>query len=82
MASNVLIWICLLVLICCSSTLAVDKSPNTMDLNKNPLSVWYKYYRMTKTQRRNVIMPRICYFSRITKSGIHQKLCLPYDDEN
>ena len=31
-------------------------------------------------QQRNVIMPRICYFSRVTKTGVHQKLCLPYND--
>jgi hypothetical protein len=34
----------------------------------------------TDIQRRNVIMPRICYFSRVTKAGVHQKLCLPYND--
>ncbi len=36
----------------------------------------------TNPQRRNVILPRICYFSRITKSGIHKKFCLPYNDED
>lgn len=30
-------------------------------------------------QRRNVIMPRICYFARISGTGGHQKLCLPYN---
>ncbi|UJR27554.1 hypothetical protein I4U23_008836 [Adineta vaga] len=35
----------------------------------------------TNIQRRNVLMPRICYFSRVTASGIHRKLCLPYNDE-
>lgn len=33
-----------------------------------------------RMERRNVIMPRICYFTRVTKNGIHQKLCLPYND--
>ena len=33
----------------------------------------------TNPQRRNVMLPRICYFTRVTKSGIYQKLCLPYD---
>ncbi|CAF0822120.1 unnamed protein product [Adineta ricciae] len=32
-------------------------------------------------RRRNVLMPRICYFSRVTATGIHQKLCLPYNDK-
>jgi len=36
----------------------------------------------TNIQRRNVIMPRICYFARVTKSGIHQKVCLPYNNNN
>ncbi len=95
MARNTLIWIFLLVLICCFSTLTINKTPNAMDLtkikhNRNLLSSWYKYLNSienspsiysTKGQRRNVIMPRICYFSRITKSGIHQKLCLPYNNE-
>lgn len=35
----------------------------------------------TDVRRRNVLMPRICYFSRVTATGIHRKLCLPYNDE-
>ncbi len=31
-------------------------------------------------KRRNVIMPRICYFARISGTSVHQKLCLPYND--
>jgi hypothetical protein len=31
---------------------------------------------------RNVIMPRICYFLRVAKTGIYQKLCLPYNAED
>jgi hypothetical protein len=30
-------------------------------------------------QRRNVIMPRICYYARVSGTRAHQKLCLPYD---
>ncbi len=33
-------------------------------------------------ERRNVIMPRICYFARISGTGVHQKLCLPYNNNN
>ena len=29
-------------------------------------------------RQRSVIMPRICYFARITARGIYQKICLPY----
>ncbi len=36
---------------------------------------------MSNVERRNVIWPRICYFARVTGSGVHQKLCLPYGDE-
>jgi hypothetical protein len=38
--------------------------------------------RSSDIQRRNVIMPRICYFARISKGGVHQKLCLPYGADN
>ena len=31
-------------------------------------------------QRRNVLMPRLCYLSRVTKSGVYRKLCLPYNN--
>jgi hypothetical protein len=31
-------------------------------------------------ERRNVIMPRICYFARVAGTGARQKLCLPYND--
>jgi hypothetical protein len=34
----------------------------------------------SEIQRRNVIMPRICYFARISGRSGHQKLCLPYTD--
>jgi len=33
-------------------------------------------------KRRNVIMPRICYFARISGTSVHQKLCLPYNSNN
>jgi len=31
-------------------------------------------------ERRNVIMPRICYFVRISGTSSHQRVCLPYND--
>ncbi len=98
MASGMLIVICLLFVIYCHLTLAVDEIPTMASTstsnNKNIFSRWYKYHRAlnnlhsnsienspsTNPQRRNVIMPRICYFSRTTKSGIYQKLCLPYNN--
>jgi len=30
-------------------------------------------------QRRNVIMPRICYYARVSGIQGHRRLCLPYD---
>jgi hypothetical protein len=35
---------------------------------------------LTDIERRNVIMPRICYFARVAGTGARQKLCLPYND--
>ena len=104
MASHLLLYACLLLVISCSATLSVEKTPpmavaNELNDNPNTLSNWYNYYRLTNKrysrldqhfpsiparnlQRRNVIMPRICYFSRVTKTGIHQKLCLPYNHDD
>ena len=63
--------------------------------NKDPFLHSYVYHQVPNNiienfqlmpsidiQRRNVIMPRICYFSRVTQAGIHQKLCLPYNNES
>ena len=35
---------------------------------------------LADVERRNVIMPRICYFARVSGTSIRQKLCLPYGD--
>lgn len=35
---------------------------------------------LSNLRRRSVILPRICYFARISGTNGHQKLCLPYDD--
>jgi hypothetical protein len=103
MTSDIMLYVCLLIVICCSATSSADEIPtmtsNNMNNNPNILSNWYKNYQLAKKlnselierslsvsstnlQRRNVIMPRICYFTRVTNSGIHQKLCLPYDHED
>lgn len=36
---------------------------------------------LADVERRNVIMPRICYFARVSGTSIRQKLCLPYSDK-
>ena len=61
--------------------------PNNMENGLNDHSLRYRDDRLTKMkslsisstdhQRRNVVMPRICYFARVTKSGVHQKICIP-----
>lgn len=32
--------------------------------------------------RRNVILPRMCYYARVLKRGIYKKLCLPYNQSS
>ena len=32
-------------------------------------------------KRRSVIVPRLCYFARQSRTGVLQRLCLPYDDQ-
>ncbi len=95
MTSYIMLYVCLLIIICCSVTSGIDEIPTmtSTNMNNNPniFSHWYKYDPLVKKlnskltelnlQRRNVIMPRLCYFTRVTKSGIYQKLCLPYNDE-
>lgn len=31
----------------------------------------------TNIKQRSVLLPKMCYFSRVASSGIYRKLCLP-----
>ena len=34
----------------------------------------------SNTEERSVILPRLCYFARVSGTSLRHKLCLPYDD--
>lgn len=34
----------------------------------------------SNAQERSVILPRLCYFARVSGTSVHHKLCLPYND--
>ncbi len=103
MASIISIHILLLLCICSSGMLIINKVTNPPFINNNNLKnllIRYKNLQSSTTttsdsnfledfstalfssdvKRRNVIMPRICYFARISGTGVHRKLCLPYND--
>jgi hypothetical protein len=90
-----LIFYCWLILIVGSATI---NNKNNENNHHNPFYLRQKHQQatadsefrsfddsstaMSNFEQRNVIWPRICYFARVTSSGVHQKLCLPYTDEN
>lgn len=96
MAFHIFIRIYILSLLCHSLISAIVQVPvidsNKLNTNKDDtFSPWHRFLEKlgrtsstpsTDLQRRNVIMPRICYFSRVTQSGIHQRLCLPYNSDS
>jgi hypothetical protein len=96
MASICFMRILLFLFICCSLMLIVNgmrRVPFTHNNKKDPFllryqsswpSIQFDRNSLEKSsldiQRRNAIMPRICYFARISGTSAHQKLCLPYND--
>ncbi|CAF1172245.1 unnamed protein product [Rotaria sordida] len=71
---------------------SVPSTSNNNNNNNKDLSFLHKYFGSSipsqsnllkefslNIQQRNVIMPRICYFARISGTGIYQKYCLPYN---
>lgn len=49
--------------------------------NPNPSEESLLTVSASKIQQRNVIMPRICYYARVSGTAVYQKLCLPYTDK-
>ena len=68
---------------------SMEDSPIANILIQDPLQTGLNLrsnaFRLKRTlirnqARRNVILPRICYFTRVSKRGIYKKLCLPYNE--
>jgi hypothetical protein len=96
MASIVFIHILLVLYTCTSSILIVNAMTTNYNLrsilfHRNYVQSFIKSdsnsiddldtsLSSSNIKRRNVIMPRICYFARVAGTGVRQKLCLPYND--
>lgn len=93
MASILSMRILLLLCACLSSILIINALKNEPSTNHKHEKTFFsrKFARpnanlsaqpSSNVQQRNVIMPRICYFARISGTAVYQRLCLPYDDED
>ena len=91
MASTLFIRILLALYICSSSIFVLNAAANNDKLrsvllrrkypqfDSNSIEPLESFSPSSNTERRNVIMPRICYFARVAGTSARQKLCLPYN---